>query len=172
VSANPPPRGFQTVVAPTDIPSTLPPVDLSQPALDPRNFAGRGVEGGVAWGVAGGTGPADQTLMPPGPAGDAVYAATLDDARFEPARLVSQPTPRYPRTMEMMAVPGRVMIQFIIDTTGGVELRSIEVVQSTHEAFEAPARESVAGALFRPARLGALPVRQLTRQPISFAVRQ
>ncbi len=95
--------------------------------------------------------------MPPAAAGDAVYAATLDDARFEPARLVSRPTPRYPRTMEMMAVSGRVMIQFIIDTPGGVELRSIQVLQSTYEAFEAPARESVAGALFRPARLGAPP---------------
>ena len=173
VSATPPPRGFQTVVAPSDIPGSIPPVDLSQPALDPRNFAGRGQEGGVAWGVTGGIGPVDAALVPPGvSASDVVYTATLDDARFEPARLVSQPPPRYPRAMEMIAMSGRVVIQFIVDTTGGVELRSIRVLESSHEAFDEPARESVSGALFRPARLGAIPVRQLTRQPINFVARQ
>jgi TonB family protein len=173
VSATPPPRGFQTVVAPTDIPSSIPPVDLSQPALDPRNFAGRGAEGGVAWGVTGGTGPVEAALIPPDvAAGDVVYTATLEDARFEPAQLVSQPPPRYPRAMEVIAMSGRVMIQFIVDTTGGVEVRSIQVLESSHDAFEAPARESVAGAVFRPARLGAIPVRQLTRQPIRFVASQ
>lgn len=173
VSANPPPKGFQTVIAPSDIPSTIPPVDLSQPALDPRNYAGKGVEGGVAWGVTGGTGPADQALIPSDVApGDVVYTATLDDARFEPAQLVSQPVPRYPRTMEAIAMSGRVVIQFVVDTAGTVELRSIHVLESTHRAFEDPARESVSQAVFRPARLGAIPVRQLTRQPISFRVDQ
>jgi TonB family protein len=173
VSATPPPRGFQTVVAPSDIPSSIPPVDLSQPALDPRNFAGRGEEGGVAWGVTGGTGPVDALTIPPGvAAGDVVYTATLEDARFEPAQLLSQPRPQYPRAMEVIAMSGRVVIQFIVDTAGTVEVRSIEVLESTHLAFEEPAREAVAGALFRPARLGAIPVRQLTRQPISFLARR
>jgi len=173
VSANPPPRGFQTVVAPADIPTAIPPVDLSQPALDPRNFAGRGAEGGVAWGVTGGTGPVEQVLLPADvPLGEVVYTATLDDARFEPAELVSQPTPRYPAGAETLALSGRVVLQFIVDTAGTVELRSIQVVESTHDLFEEPARASVAKALFRPARLRTIPVRQLTRQPISFVVRQ
>lgn len=173
VSATPPPRGFQTVVAPADIPTSIPPVDLSQPALDPRNYAGRGVEGGVAWGVTGGTGPVEQALIPPDiAAGEVVYTATLEDARFEPAQLLSQPLPRYPRSMEAIAMSGRVVLQFIVDTVGSVELRSIRILESTHELFEEPARESVARAVFRPARLGAMPVRQLTRQPISFVARQ
>ncbi len=173
VSATPPPRGFQTVIAPGDIPTTIPPVDLGQPALDPRNFSGKGEEGGLGWGVAGGTGPVDPALIPPGlPAGEVVYAATLDDARFEPARLVSQPIPRYPRTLELVAISGRVVLQFIIDTAGTVEIRSIRVLESTHEAFVESARESVSRAVFRPARIGAYAVRQLTRQPISFIARQ
>jgi len=173
VSATPPPRGFQTVVAPGDIPTSIPPVDLTQAALDPRNYAGKGVEGGVAWGVTGGTGAVDQALIPPGVAvGEVVYSATLVDARFEPAELVSQPMPRYPRAMEAIAMSGRVVIQFIIDTAGTVEVQSIQVLESTHEVFEEPARESVARAVFHPARLGALPVRQLTKQPISFVTSQ
>lgn len=169
VSATPPPRGFQTVVAPADIPSSIPPVDLAQPALDPRNYAGRGVEGGVAWGVTGGTGPVETALLPADvPVGDVVYAATVDDARFDPAQLLTQPAPRYPPGAEAAGLGGRVVLQFIVDTVGAVELRSIHVVESSHEIFEEPARASVARALFRPARLGTIPVRQLTRQPISF----
>lgn len=40
LTANPPPRGFQTVIAPGDIPTDIPPVDLAEAAMDPRNFTG------------------------------------------------------------------------------------------------------------------------------------
>ena len=59
VSANPPPKGFQTVVAVADIPKDIPPVDLNQKAFNPNDFTGKGVEGGIAAGIAGGTGPVD-----------------------------------------------------------------------------------------------------------------
>jgi len=43
-------RGFQTVVAPTEIPSNIPPVNL-QEKFNPKDYSGVGVEGGVAAGV-------------------------------------------------------------------------------------------------------------------------
>src|SRR5215207_2603559 len=76
VVADPPPKGFQTVAALTDIPQVIPPVDLSQRPLDPRDFTGRGVEGGVAEGVVGGTGRVD--TGPPGGDLNAIYEATTD----------------------------------------------------------------------------------------------
>jgi TonB family protein len=160
------------VIAPADIPTDIPPVDLTEAAMDPRNFAGRGAEGGVAWGVTGGTGRIDEPPVLPEESADAVYAATLDDARFEPAQLLSQPVPRYPSTLLAIGISGRVLVEFIVDTVGTVEPRSIVIVESTHAAFEEPARESASRAVFRPARLGRYPVRQLSRQPISFLVRQ
>jgi TonB family protein len=172
LTVDPPPRGFRTVVAPGDIPTAIPPVDLTQTAMDPRDFTGRGAEGGVAWGVVGGTGSIEQTPVALEDAGDVVYAATLDDARFEPAELVSQPLPRYPPAMLAMGVSGRVVVEFIVDTLGTVERRSITVLSSTHKAFEEPARSSASRAIFRPARLGTYPVRQRSRQPISFIARQ
>jgi TonB family protein len=172
LTADPPPRGFRTIVAPGDIPTDIPPVDLGESALDPRDFTGRGAEGGVAWGVVGGTGSIDQTPVPPEETGEVVYAATLDDARFEPAVLISQPLPRYPAAMLSVGISGRVVVEFIVDTLGTVERRSIVVLSSTHEAFEEPARESASRALFRPAHLGSYPVRQRSRQPISFIARQ
>jgi len=159
----PPPRGFQTVAALQDIPKVIPPVDLTQPALDPRDFTGRGVEGGIAAGVLGGTGEV-------GTAGelDRIYEATTSDARFEQASVVSEPTPRYPAALEAVRVEGRVALEFVIDTTGHVEPSSIRILESTHAAFEAAASDAVVRAIFRPARLSRHPVRQLTRQSIRF----
>jgi periplasmic protein TonB len=164
VVAEPPPKGFQTVAALMDIPRVIPPVDLSQRPLDPRDFTGRGVEGGVAEGVVGGTGRVDT-----GP-GDlnAIYEATTNDERFEPATLVLQPPPRYPTALETLGMEGRVDVEFVIDTLGRVQLPSIRILASSHPDFADAARAAVAGAMFRPAHLSAHAVRQLTRQSIRF----
>jgi TonB family protein len=166
VAINPPPRGFQTVVAPGSVPTSIPPVDLDQHPFDPRDFTGRGVEGGVAYGVVGGTGDVDPDLAPTD--GDVVYTATLEDVQFEPARLISEPQPRYPPVLQQAGVSGFVKLRFIVDTTGRVERPSIKVLESSHDAFEESARETVAQAVFHPARLGQRPVRQWAQQPIRF----
>ena len=171
LTAEPPPKGFQTVVAPTDIPTMIPPVNLDERPFDPRNYTGRGVEGGVAYGVVGGTGVVDPDAVPVG-VEDVVYAAATEDARFEPAVLVSQPEPKYPPVLEEARLSGVVVLRFVVDTSGRVEWATIRVIESTHEAFEASARESVAGALFRPARLGPRAVRQLAEEPIRFVSMQ
>jgi TonB family protein len=166
VVAEPPPKGFQTVAALKDIPSVIPPVDLTQRALDPRDFTGRGVEGGVAEGVVGGTGKVEVWSADEGL--DAIYEATTNDERFEAAIVVFQPAPRYPKPLETLGVEGRVAVEFVIDTTGRVQPASIRILESTHTAFEAAARAAMVGSIFRPARLSGHPVRQLTRQSVRF----
>ena len=80
--------------------------------------------------------------------------------------------PRFPPVLLAAGVSGRVVVQFVVDTVGAVETLSITVLECTHPGFEAPAREAVAGAVFRPARLGPYPVRQLTKQPVRFIASQ
>ena len=157
--AESPAQGFQTVVAPSDIPDLIPPIDLNQRPLDPRDFTGRGVEGGVAAGVVGGAGPV---------ALDAVYEASTHVAGFEPAVVLSQPMPQYSAALASVGVEGRVAVEFVIDTTGKVELVSVKVIESTHPAFESAARRAITGSIFRPAHLSTVPVRQLTRQSVRF----
>jgi TonB family protein len=166
----PPPKGFQTVAALSDIPDVIPPVDLTQRALDPRDFTGRGVEGGLAAGVVGGTGKVNGWTG--GPAPGAIYEATTNDERFAPATVVFQPVPRYPRHLETLALEGRVVVEFVIDTAGQVEPASIRVLESSHPAFEEAARAAIAGSRFQPARLSRHPVRQLTRQSVRFVSAQ
>jgi protein TonB len=171
VTVDPPPRGFQTVVAPSDVPTGIPAVDLSQRPFDPSDFSGRGVEGGVSYGVEGGTGTVDPDVVPVGDA-EVVYPATLADVRFEPAVLISQPLPKFPPVLQQAGISGLVKLRFVVDTAGRVEPTSVKVLETTHRGFEDPARESVVAAVFRPARIGDRPVRQLANQPIRFVVAQ
>jgi protein TonB len=160
VIAEPPPKGFQTVAPPTDIPTVIPPINLNEKPLDPRDFTGTGVEGGVADGVVGGTGVVAQA--------DAVYEATTALEGFDPAVLLSQPAPKYPAALESAGVTGVVMVEFVIDTTGRTEAGALRIIESSHRGFEDAARAAVSAARFRPAHLGTVPVRQLTRQRVRF----
>jgi TonB family protein len=160
VIAEAPPKGFQTLVAPTDIPTDIPPVDLNEKPLDPRDFTGMGVEGGVANGVVGGTGVVVKV--------NAVYEATTALEGFDPAVLLTQPTPKYPAALESAGVTGGVTVEFVIDTMGRTEAGALRIVESSHPGFEEAARAAVLAARFRPAHLGAVPVRQLTRQRVRF----
>ncbi len=157
VSANPPPKGFQTVVAPTDIPKDIPPIDLNEKPFDPKDFTGKGVEGGVAVGVVGGTGPVT---------GEIFLEAQLDD----PVQPISIPTPRYPPVLQSAGIAGTVDLQYVVDTTGHAETNSFKVLKATHPAFVEPAKEAISKGVFKPARFKGQPVRQLVQQRISFKV--
>ena len=51
----PPPKGFQVLRAPVEIPIKIPEIDLTKKVTDEADFSGKGVKGGVAKGVEGGT---------------------------------------------------------------------------------------------------------------------
>jgi len=155
VAANPPPKGFQTVVAPTDIPKDIPPIDLNEKPFDPKDFTGKGVEGGIAAGVAGGTGPVS---------GEVFLEAQLDD----PVQPISIPTPRYPPVLQSAGIAGSVDLQYVVDTTGHAEPNSFKVLKTTHQAFVDPAEEAIRKGVFKPAKFKGQPVRQLVQQRISF----
>ena len=158
VSANPPPLGFQTVMPPTEIPKDIPPVNLNE-RFNAADFTGKGVEGGVATGVAGGTGPVT---------GETFLQEQVDD----PVQLVSKVAPRYPPVLQQAGVTGFVEATYVVDTLGHAESNSWRVLKSTNGQFEAPAREAIMKALFKPARIKGGAVRQLVQQKISFNIGQ
>ena len=154
-SLNPPPKGFQVLMAPIEIPKEIPPIDLSQ-RFDPRDYSGVGVEGGVFQGVDGGTGPVDLSQ---------VFAeAVVDEV---PERL-SCPRLQYPRMMQQANLEGQVLLQFVVETNGHVTRETIEVMSSTHRAFEGPGRDMIQRCLFRPGKVGASSVRVLVQMPVVF----
>jgi protein TonB len=148
-------KGFQTIVAPTEIPTDIPPVDLTE-TFDPRDYSGVGVEGGVASGV-------EPTSA------NQVYLESVVEEKPEP---LSGPPLQYPELLRQAQIQGRVMVEAIIDTTGRAEPTSIKIVQSPHPGFDQPAKSYMRQALFRPARVHGRPVRVLVRLPIDFKLRQ
>lgn len=162
VSANPPPQGFQTIMPPRDLPTEIPPVDLNQ-KFDARDFSGRGVAGGIATGIVGGTGPVIT---------DAVVAGETytSDEVDEQVQRIGGPDPRYPEVMRNSGVEGVVQLRFVVGTNGRAEANSIQVVSSTNKAFEQAAIDVIRQSRFSPAKMRGSPVRQLVQQTVRFSL--
>ena len=147
-------KGFQTVVAPTDIPTNIPPINL-QEHFDPKDYSGTGVEGGIGTGIV--------------PSSDQVYMESVVEERPE---VLSGPQLQYPDLLRQAAIQGRVLVQAIIDTTGRAEPQSVKVLQSPNPGFDQSAKNYVLRALFRPARVHGRAVRVLINLPIDFKIKR
>jgi periplasmic protein TonB len=145
-------QGFQTVVAPTEIPSSIPPVNLEE-RFNPRDYTGTGVEGGVAKGVV--------------PVAGQVYLEAIVE---EKPSVLSAPHPIYPELLRQAGIQGRVVLRAIIDTTGRAEPVSIIIMQSPNPEFDRPSRDWLAHALFRPARVRGRAVRVLVEVPLDYRI--
>lgn len=146
-------KGFQTIVAPTDIPTNIPPVNL-QEHFDPKDFSGVGVEGGVASGIV--------------PTGDVF---SVDVVQEKPERLAGPP-PVYPPLLQQAGIEGTVTVQAIIDTMGRVEPSSIKITQTANPGFNESAKATVLKSLFRPARVYGKAVRVLIQIPIAYTIKR
>ena len=168
VSANPPPQGFQVITPPDNIPTEIPPVNLNE-RFDPRDFTGKGVEGGIATGIVGGTGPVNIE-------GEVFLAAEVDDSPILTNSGACQAflLDQYPAVMKSAGIPGRVVLQFVVNTDGKVDPGSVKVNSSSHKAFEEPARKSITSSAcaFKPGSSRGAPVRVLVQQAVSFKLSQ
>jgi protein TonB len=158
IAAPPPPKGFQVLTAPIKIPDVLPEIDLSKKVTDEADFSGKGVAGGIAKGVVGGTGPVtDQT-----------YFEFQVEKQVAPAP--GNPGPRYPDMLRSANVEGEVLVQFVVDTTGRVEPGTIKVLKTSHDLFTNSVRQALGGMRFYPAEIGGRKVKQLVQQPFNFTL--
>lgn len=100
---------------------------------------------------------------------DVVEAQAYGEARpnQRPER-VSCPVPEYPRMMREAGIEGQVTVQFVVRSDGSVDAGTVEVLQASHRAFEAPARAMVRGCIFRPAAVNGESVRAVLEMPIAF----
>ncbi|HWA57468.1 MAG TPA: energy transducer TonB [Gemmatimonadales bacterium] len=169
VSANPPPQGFQVITPPDNIPTEIPPVNLNE-RFDPKDFTGKGVEGGIAAGVVGGTGPV------PTIEGQVFLAAEVDEqpSMKSGAECVKALTDAYPPVMKSAGIPGKVSLQFVVNTDGRVDPGTVKVMSSSHKAFEGPAKEVITSpaCTFKSGTSRGQPVRVLVQQGVSFKLAQ
>jgi protein TonB len=157
-TVDPPPKGFQTLAFPVNIPVDIPPPSAS--TFNAADFSGIGVEGGIAAGVEGGTGPVIS---------DQPYLEAVVEERPDLVQGTCT-LPRYPEILRQAGVEGRVLIELVIDTVGRPERGSLRVLTATHQLFEAPARETAASCRYRPGRIQGRAVRVRVQVPINFNI--
>lgn len=137
--------GFQELLPPREV--TGIPDPSSATLVDPADFRGRGVLGGVAGG---------RLPLPGETIGEAEAEAPSAHAPMTPEMLFVQPRilnlgevgpgmeDLYPDHLHAMGVEGRVMIEFVVNARGRVESETVKFVESTHPGFEPATRALLA----------------------------
>jgi bla regulator protein BlaR1 len=83
---------------------------------------------------------------------------------------VSFPPPEYPRLLLQAGIEGTVLTAFVVGTDGRAEPGTIQILESSNAPFEAPVRDAIQKAVFRPGRLHGEPVRVQIQLPIRFVI--
>jgi bla regulator protein blaR1 len=78
--------------------------------------------------------------------------------------------PRYPDALREAHIEGQVLAQFVVDTSGHVDMRTFEALKSTNDAFTGTVRTALANMNFRPALVGGKKVRQIVQMPFVFSL--
>ena len=154
----PPPKGFQVLQAPVEIPDVIPDIDLTKSITNEDDFSGRGVQGGVAKGVEGGTAPV-------------VTDAPLFEFQVEKPALAIQSmasNPVYPNVLRNANIQGQVTAMFVVDTTGRADGASFKVLESDHELFTAAVKTALPKMRFIPAEVGGRKVKMWVQQAFQF----
>jgi protein TonB len=153
----PPPKGFQVLRAPVEIPIKIPEIDLTKKVTDEADFSGKGVKGGIAKGVEGGT---PQRLS------DQPYF------EFQVEKPVQQipgtGTPRYPDALRSSGVEGEVQAQFVVNEDGKADVGTFKVLKATNDIFSSAVRSALPLMRFYAAEVGGHKVKQIVQQSFQF----
>jgi len=99
--------------------------------------------------------------------------AELSEVEVQPEllnrdRVAAEMSRNYPPALRAAGVAGDVTVQFRINTAGGVDTSTIQVVHSSNPAFSDPAVRVVRETRWRPARIGGRPVAVWITIPLMF----
>ena len=155
-------QGTRTIPVPTITPIGIPPVNIGDP-IGPNTLVviglapGGATEGGFTGTTSYGEPAADGTWNE-----HTVEFPVVPDAH--------NPSPSYPEPLRAARVTGRVLAEFVVDSTGRVRAGSLVIVSSDHELFSSSVRRTVPSFRFTPARVQGRHVAQRVRVPFEFEI--
>ena len=164
-----------TLQPPPTVPIDIRPPNPADTPTNPDDYLGFGPPGNVI-----GTPPANPPANPPAdpgplhdyrtddpiPAGDAEVLPQLASPR-DAQRLLER---NYPPLLRDAGVTGHTTVVMVIDKNGVVEPGSVEVRETTHDAFRDAAIRAAERFRFRPARLHGQPVSVVISIPIEWQI--
>jgi periplasmic protein TonB len=169
VEAPAPPKGFQVVAPPVSVPTNLPSIDLSKAVTNENDFSGKGVAGGTADGVKGGTGKEGDTGKEAG-AKEEEHGPYMDFQVEKPVEKIGGDSPEYPSMLRDQGVEGQVMAQFVVNESGRYEPGSLKILNSSNPAFTAAVKNALPRMRFSAAQIGGKKVQQLVQMPFQFHI--
>jgi periplasmic protein TonB len=171
--SDPPPLlGTQTLTPPTEAPAEIPEVDLSAPAVRAEDYSGLGPIGGVADGIPGGV-PVDAAPAEAPTASESAFAYELEELERMP-QLLNGPAMAaglkrlYPPVLQRSGVGGTVVLKFVVEPSGSVDLASVQVLESPHEQLNDASIRAIENLRFRPGRFHGQNVRVWIQMPITW----
>jgi periplasmic protein TonB len=167
VAAPAPPQGFKVLAPPVNIPTKIPTIDLSKALTNENDFSGKGVAGGSASGVKGGTGKEGDTGKEAGHSGPYF--------EFQVEKVVEKiggDAPEYPASLRDSGVEGTVLTQFVVGANGRYEPGSLKILSSSNPAFSAAVKDALPRMRFSAAQIGGKKVAQLVQMPFQFNLKK
>ncbi|MFL5480659.1 MAG: carboxypeptidase regulatory-like domain-containing protein [Gemmatimonadaceae bacterium] len=120
----------------------------------------------------------DPIISPPTPSidvesllsGNSVFRADQVDRKAALDTVNSAP-PAFPPSLYASGIPGLVIAEFVVDSTGRVETGTLGIVSSTAPLFTEAVRLALETATYLPAVKNGHSVRQFVQQPFEFSVK-
>jgi protein TonB len=169
VEAPAPPKGFQVLPPPVSVPTKLPSIDLSKAITNENDFSGKGVAGGSASGVKGGTGDADSKGKEAGVKAEEEHHGPYMEFQVEkPVEKIGGEAPEYPSSLKDQGVEGSVVAQFVVNENGRADPGTLKILSSSNPAFTAAVKEALPRMKFSAAQIGGKKVSQLVQMPFQF----
>lgn len=166
-----PPKGFQVVPPPVAVPTSLPAVDLSKAATNENDFSGKGVAGGSAAGVKGGTGKEGDTGKEAGAVKDEEHHGPYMEFQVEkPVERIGGDAPEYPPLLKDQGVQGQVVAQFVVNESGRADMGTLKILNSSNSQFTAAVKNALPRMKFSAAQIGGKKVQQLVQMPFQFNI--
>lgn len=156
--ATPTAPAVPVISVPVDVPTSIPPIDLTRTVTQTETPPQLVVDGTTSSGSGG---------ITPLPSGSAYSAEQVEVAVSLDKRST---LPRFPQLLKDSGVEGAVRIRFVVDTLGRAELNTVEVMSATHPLFAAAFQAALPKMRFVAARVGDHRVRQLVEFPLEFRI--
>lgn len=141
------------------VPDTITDLDVSGRASDAHDFDGADTHTLV-----------DQSSMyvltHPGP--NNAYTQDVVEKTAWPMR--DNPRPNYPSELQRRGIEGSFVVQFVVDSTGRVDAKTLSFPSDAQPMFLRAVKEALLRSRYLPAELAGTHVRQLVMQQFSFVI--
>lgn len=146
--------GFQELLVPARM-SGLPAVGAAEAPVNPLDFQGRGIAGGVAGGEKPKEipPPTDSTPVPMEDGAVDIKYASEPPVLLNRAELAPTLGDLYPPLLRAAGIEGTVKVEFVVATNGRVDPGSVRILSSTNPSLSNATRAALERFRFSPGRI-------------------